>query len=162
MMKHNTIQNKVMLTILLVEDNEDHAELILRSLEDAHICNNIYHVKDGEQALNYLFRRDKFSDPQMSPRPHVILLDLRLPKIDGLHVLHEIKRTKSTASLPVVILTTSQAEADIAKAYHEHANSYLIKPVDFDSFRSLIEELGSYWFTLNHPPQVVSDQPTLL
>lgn len=140
------------LTVLLVEDNEDHTELILRSLRDHRVANKIFHVADGEQALNYLFRRGDYTDPATSPRPHVILLDLRLPKIDGLEVLKEIRTSEELARTPVVILTTSRAEQDVARAYEYHANSYLVKPVDFDSFTRLMDDLGFYWLGWNHYP----------
>lgn len=140
------------LTVLLVEDNEDHTELILRSLRDHRMANKIFHVADGEEALDYLFRRGDYTDPATSPRPHVILLDLRLPRVDGLEVLKEIRTSEELARTPVVILTTSRAEQDVAKAYEYHANSYLVKPVDFDSFTRLMDDLGFYWLGWNHYP----------
>ena len=112
------------LNILLVEDNMDHAELIMRSFDDYRVANKIYHVIDGEEALNFLFRRGEYTDPKKSPIPHVILLDLRLPKIDGLDVLKEIKADEKLRSVPVVVLTTSDSEQDMAHAYNNHANSY--------------------------------------
>ena len=140
------------LTVLLVEDNEDHTELILRSLRDHRMANKIFHVADGEEALDYLFRRGDYTDPGTSPRPHVILLDLRLPRVDGLEVLKEIRTSEELARTPVVILTTSRAEQDVARAYKYHANSYLVKPVDFDSFTRLMDDLGFYWLGWNHYP----------
>ena len=140
------------LTVLLVEDNEDHTELILRSLRDHRVANKIFHVADGEEALNYLFRRGDYTDPATSPRPHVVLLDLRLPKIDGLEVLKEIRTSEELSRTPVVILTTSRAEQDVARAYKYRANSYLVKPVDFDSFTRLMDDLGFYWLGWNHYP----------
>ena len=140
------------LVILLVEDNPAHAELIIRSFEDHRVANQIYQVADGEAALAYLFRQGDYADPAKSPRPHVILLDLRLPKIDGLEVLKEIKSSPDLEKIPVIILTTSAAEQDVARAYEGHANSYLVKPVDFENFTSLMEELGFYWLGWNHYP----------
>jgi CheY-like chemotaxis protein len=140
------------LTILLVEDNPAHAELVFRSFQEHRVANRIIHVEDGETALNYLFRRDEFTDPTKSPRPHVVLLDLRLPKVDGLDVLEEMKGVQNLRSIPVVILTTSEAESDIARAYHHHANSYLVKPVDFAKFTQLMEDLGYYWLCWNREP----------
>jgi CheY-like chemotaxis protein len=140
------------LVILLVEDNPDHAELIMRSLQDHRVANKIYHVPDGESALDYLFRRGNYADPKKSPRPHVILLDLRLPKIDGMEVLEDIKATDELKRIPVVVLTTSEAEGDVAKAYDNHANSYLVKPVDFDKFTKLMSDLGFYWLGWNRKP----------
>ncbi len=140
------------LVILLVEDNLAHAELVLRSFEDHCVANQIYHVADGEAALDYLWRRGNFADPADSPRPHVILLDLRLPKLDGLEVLKKIKSAPDFETIPVIILTTSAAERDVVKAYEARANSYLVKPVDFDKFTKLMEELGFYWLGWNYYP----------
>ena len=140
------------LVILLVEDNPDHTELILRSFQDYRVVNQIYHIPDGEAALDYLFRRGEYADPQKSPRPHVILLDLRLPKVDGMEVLKEIKAGEELRRIPVVILTTSEAERDIARAYDNHANSYLVKPIGFGKFTQLMDDLGFYWLCWNRQP----------
>ncbi|MBN1140803.1 MAG: response regulator [Deltaproteobacteria bacterium] len=140
------------LTILLVEDNPAHAELVMRSFESQRVANKIFHVWDGEEALDYLFRRGNYENPQKCPRPNVVLLDLRLPKIDGLEVLREIKSAEGLKRIPVVILTTSQAEIDASRAYDYHANSYLIKPLDFELFTKLMEELGFYWLGWNYNP----------
>lgn len=138
------------LRVLLVEDNPAHAELIIRSLEDHQIPSDIYHAVDGEIALNYLFHRAEYSNLEANPLPHIILLDIRMPKISGLEVLKELKTDPELKSIPVIILTTSEAEQDIAQAYKYHANSYLVKPVDFNLFVQLMEELGFYWLNLNH------------
>jgi CheY-like chemotaxis protein len=140
------------LTILLVEDNLPHAELVKRSLEAHEIANTIYHVSDGEAALAYLFRQGVYADPATSPRPHVVLLDLRLPKVSGLDVLRAIKTSTDLRTLPVVILTTSTAERDVVSAYAQHVNSYLVKPVDFATFTRLMHDLGSYWLLWNYYP----------
>jgi CheY-like chemotaxis protein len=140
------------LVILLIEDNPAHAELIRRNFETHRIANRLYHVTDGEMALDYLFQRGAYADPEQSPRPHLILLDLRLPKIDGLEVLKEIKTSQELRSIPVVILTTSEAEQDVACAYQHYVNSYLVKPVDFHQFTELMEELGVYWLAWNYDP----------
>ncbi len=139
-------------TILFVEDNPDHAELVTRSFEDHRVGNRIHHLTDGEAALDYLLRRNAYSDPEKSPRPHVILLDLRLPKIDGLEVLRVIRTSPGLEKIPVVILTTSHAELDVAKAYENHANSFLVKPLDYEKFTSLMDDLGFYWLGWNHSP----------
>ena len=139
-------------TILLVEDNPAHAELVLRSFEDHRVANKIIHLSDGESALDYLFRRGVHADPKDSPRPHVILLDLRLPRMDGLEVLQEIRASEDLHTLPVVILTTSEAERDVAKAYEQHTNSYVVKPLDFEGFTALMEDLGFYWLGWNYYP----------
>lgn len=140
------------LTILLVEDNPDHTELIRRSFEKHRVANRICHVPDGEAAQDYLFRRAGYADPKKSPRPHVVLLDLRLPKVDGLEILREIKTSEELAKTPVVIITSSSADRDVTKAYEHHANSYVVKPLDWDHFNELMDDLGSYWLGWNHYP----------
>ncbi len=140
------------ITILLVEDDPNHAELILRGLQDSRMANQIHHVVDGEAALDYLFRRGEYADPEKSPRPHLILLDLRLPKIDGQEVLEEIKADEELRLIPVVVLTTSEAERDLVRAYHNHANSYLVKPVEFAQFAQMMRDLGFYWLYWNRRP----------
>ena len=129
-----------------------HAELIRRLFESHYIDNCIYHVTNGEDALNYLNRQGVFSDKDKSPKPHLILLDLRLPKVDGLEVLKKIKVLDSLNGVPVVILTSSSAVKDIQRAYDLNANSYLLKPVDFDQFNRMIDELGLYWLDMNTQP----------
>jgi CheY-like chemotaxis protein len=131
--------------ILLVEDNPDHAELVRRSFQNQELTNQIYHVADGEAALDYLLQ-------QNFPRPHLILLDLRLPKIDGLEVLRQIKTNEELRRIPVVILTTSKAQGDLAGAYNNHVNSYLVKPVSFDKFTRLMDDLSHYWLGWNRQP----------
>ena len=140
------------LNILHVEDNPDHANLVVRSLRKQRVANVVYLVEDGEAALDYLFRRGDYQDPQNSPRPHVILLDLRLPKVDGLEVLRVIKTTEGLLKIPVVVLTSSDAEKDVAQSYAYHANSYLVKPVGFDKFTEMMEHLGFYWLRWNRYP----------
>jgi len=141
--------------ILLVEDNPDHAELVRRSFRKQQLASQIYHVSDGEAALDYLFQRGDTHGvypPQGLPRPHLILLDLRLPKIDGLEVLREIKTNVELRHIPVVVLTTSEAQGDLDKAYDHHVNSYLVKPVGFDRFTQLMNDLSHYWLDWNHQP----------
>ena len=140
------------LTILLVEDNIPHAELVKRSLEAHQIANRIYHVADGEAALDYLFRRGGYADPVTSPRPNMILLDLRLPKLSGLEVLRELRASSDSDlhTVPVVVLTTSTVAQDVTSAYEQHANSYLVKPVDFAQFMQLMHDLGFYWLGWNY------------
>ena len=140
------------LTILFVEDNPDHAELVMRSFEDHRVANRIFHLPDGEAAVDYLFRRGDYAEPSISPRPHVILLDLRLPKVDGLEILKIIRSSDDLRTIPVVILTTSHAEMDVSRAYEYHANSYLVKPLDFEKFTKLMDDLGFYWLGWNHYP----------
>lgn len=140
------------LTILLVEDNPDHAELVLRNLKDFQVANTIFHVEDGEAALDYLHGRGRFADRRHYPLPHLMLLDLRLPKVDGLEVLREVKTDENLRPVPVVILTTSNAERDKAMAYEFHANSYVTKPVNFSDFSKLMKDLGFYWLAWNRHP----------
>lgn len=140
------------LTILHVEDNSDHAQLIARSLRKNRVANEIHHVVDGEEALDYLFLRGKYTNREVAPRPEIILLDLRLPKVDGLEVLRTIKTTDALSTIPVVILTSSEAEKDVARAYEYHANSYLVKPVGFERFSDLMQQLGFYWLAWNRYP----------
>jgi two-component system, response regulator len=140
------------LHILLVEDNEAHAELVIRGMRDQQVANRIHHVPDGEQALDYLFMRGAYADPVTNPRPNLILLDLRLPRVDGLEVLKTIKTTPALLRIPVVVLTSSDAESDIARSYDYHANSYVVKPLDFRTFTKLMKDLGFYWLGWNAKP----------
>jgi CheY-like chemotaxis protein len=140
------------IVILLVEDDEAHAEIARRNFSASHLANRLIHVADGQAALDYLYHRNEFSNPETSPRPGIVLLDLRLPKVDGMDVLKLIKADPALGSIPVVILTTSKAEADMVKAYDNHANSYLVKPVDFAQFTELMETFGYYWLAWNQYP----------
>jgi CheY-like chemotaxis protein len=139
--------------VMLVEDNADHAELVIRTLEDHPIANRIQHFTDGQTAIDYLLRQGSYSDPRSSPRPHIILLDLRLPRVDGLVVLHNIKENAELKSIPVIVLTTSEAEKDVERAYDNYANSYLVKPVGFEEFSKLMNDLGFYWLGWNTHPR---------
>jgi len=140
------------LSILLVEDNPDHAELVIRNLREGKLANRVFHVEDGEAALDFLFNRGSYSDREKYPRPHLVLLDLRLPKVDGIEVLKVVKGSDLLKSIPVVILTTSATERDLDMAYQHYTNSYLTKPVDFESFSNLLRDLGYYWLDLNMRP----------
>jgi CheY-like chemotaxis protein len=140
------------LRILLVEDDDDHAEIVIRELANNRILNQIHRVSDGEAALDYVFRRGIYADPAASPRPNVILLDLRLPRVDGLEVLRIIKEAAELRSIPVVVLTTSSAERDVTSAYDHYANSYLVKPVEFTKFGEMMNTLGFYWLAWNREP----------
>jgi len=134
--------------VLYVEDDADHAELVLRSLERRKTMAGVVHVGDGEAALDYLSK----SERDEVPRPRLILLDLRLPKVDGLDVLRTVKASRAFAAIPVVILTTSADGQDISRAYQHHVNSYLVKPHDFAGFEAMVQELGEYWLLLNRQP----------
>ena len=146
----STTPNGEPLILLLVEDNAAHAEMVMRSFEQHKVKNIIQHVDDGQKALDYLFRNGDYTDDTKYPLPHCILLDLRLPKVDGLEVLRQIKNSDAIRKTPVVILTTSAADKDVAMAYDYHANSYIIKPMDFAKFEALMDDLGYYWMIWNH------------
>ncbi len=140
--------------ILLVEDNPDHAALVERSLAETRGRSDVElrTLADGEEAMRYLRREDQWADPTQSPRPHLILLDLRLPRLDGFQVLTAIKASPDLRPIPVVVLTTSEADPDVARAYSLHANSYLVKPVDFDQFVKLMGDVEEYWLEWNRRP----------
>jgi len=140
--------------VMLVEDNVDHAELVIRTLEEHRIANRVRHFLDGQSALDYLFHRGEFVGQTNNARPHVILLDLRLPRVDGIEVLKAIKEDDDLKAIPVVVLTTSEAEKDVARAYYNHANSYLVKPVGFEEFKRLMDDLGFYWLSWNTHPDI--------
>lgn len=137
---------------LLVEDDDSHAELVELALEENRVVNHLSRVRDGTEALAYLRQQPPFEN---QPRPDVVLLDLKLPSLDGHEVLRIVKNDDSLKSIPVVVLTTSAAEADRAKAYMEHANSYVVKPIDFTQFHRMVRDLQLYWSAWNAPPPVV-------
>ena len=139
--------------ILLIQDNEAHAQLISRNLRNHEVPIVVQHAPDGEAALDYLFSRNKPPETPPNPRPHLVLLDLRLPKIDGLEVLKAIKDSPELKTLTVVVLTTSESENDVALAYEYHANSYLVKPVDFAKFTKLMNDTVYYWLVWNQQSQ---------
>jgi CheY-like chemotaxis protein len=140
--------------VMLVEDNADHAELVIRTLEDHRIANRILHFSDGQSAMDYLHRVGQYTAPETSPRPHIVLLDLRLPRMDGLVVLKKIKEDPELKAIPVIVLTTSEADRDVARAYDSHVNSYLVKPLGFEDFSKLMDDLGFYWLGWNTHPQI--------
>lgn len=144
--------DSIPLSILLVEDNLAHAELVLRSFEVYRPDIKILHLADGETALDYLFRRGSYADPQQSPRPRIILMDLRLPRLDGLQVLAEVKSLPDLKHIPVIILTTSAADTDIIGAYEHQANSYLVKPTEFEELIQLVKTVGTFWLEWNSYP----------
>jgi len=138
------------LTILLVEDNEDHAEMVKRSFEENAVANKLIHLKDGKEAVEYLFENEDMKNKENFP--NLILLDLRLPKVDGLEILKRIKTDQHLKNIPVVVLTSSQAEKDLITAYTNYANSYLVKPLDFNKFTKMMKDLGFYWLGWNVNP----------
>ena len=138
--------------ILLVEDNPDDVELTLHALRAENISNHIQVVRDGEEALDFIFARGSYQVRNNSRPPKVILLDLKLPKVDGLDVLRQVKGDSRTRPIPVVVLTSSREERDMVESYQLGVNSYIQKPVDFDQFRRTIKQLGLYWLVVNQPP----------
>ena len=140
--------------ILLVEDEEAHAQLTKRAIRKAGNANRIDVAYDGEEALDYLFNNGKYADKSKYPYPGLILLDIKLPGIDGIEVLQKIKQDPNLKKIPVIMLTTSEREEDIAKSYDYHANSYLTKPVGFKEFEEKIGQIDFYWMILNRPPVV--------
>jgi CheY-like chemotaxis protein len=135
--------------ILLVEDSPNDAELALRTLKKRHMANHIVHVQDGQEALDWLFGNGAYAGRDPNRHPKVVLLDLKLPKVDGLEVLRAIRADARTALLPVVIMTSSNEERDVIQSYKLGANSYVVKPLDFDAFSSAVAELGHYWLLVN-------------
>ena len=140
--------------ILIVEDNEQDLALAQRALRKANVTNRIHVARDGEEALEYLFCEGQFVGRKMEDGPKVILLDLKLPKIDGLEVLQKIKSDARTKFIPVVVLTSSKEQSDVVETYNLGVNSYIVKPVNFEQFSETVQKLGLYWLLLNHPPKL--------
>lgn len=140
--------------ILLIEDNPNEAELTIRSLKKHNLANRLLHIDDGADALDFIFNQGKFASEGRNGNPKLILLDLKLPRVDGLEILKRIKSNESTKSIPVVILTSSREERDIVESYRIGVNSYIVKPVSFDAFALAIKELGLYWMILNQSPEM--------
>jgi len=138
--------------ILLVEDNASDVDLTLRALRHHKIANRIHVARDGEEALDFMFCRGPYSTRSFDALPRFILLDLKLPKVDGLEVLRQLKSDPRTRNIPVVILTASREERDLVQGYQNGVNSYIQKPVDFDQFTELVRNLGLYWLVVNEPP----------
>jgi two-component system, response regulator len=139
--------------LLLVEDNQHDAELAIRELKKHNLANNLYHVKDGEEALEFIFGTGKYAGSRsVNHTPKLILLDIHMPKVNGIEVLEKIKSEDATRKTPVVILTSSKEDPDIKKCYNLGANSYIVKPLNFEGFAEAIKNLGFYWLLLNQPP----------
>jgi len=144
--------NSGKLDILLVEDNQDDMDLALHALKREKLANNIFVVRDGEEALDFLFCRGAFTHRSFDHPPKLVLLDLKLPKVDGMEVLRQAKSDPRTKTIPVVIMTSSKEERDLVAGYNLGANSYIQKPVDFDQFRETVKSVGLYWLIVNQPP----------
>ncbi|MFC1716484.1 response regulator [Candidatus Poribacteria bacterium] len=141
-----------LIDILLVEDNPDHAMLTKRVLEDHKVANSVYVVADGADALDYMYHRGKYNNGNGAPRPGLILLDVKLPKVDGFEVLKQLKNDPEHSSIPVVMLTTSARDEEVTRGYAEGANSYVTKPVRFDEFAERVKNIGLYWGLISSIP----------
>ncbi len=146
-MKKNT-----QVEILLAEDNMGDAELTIRALKKVNLANNVVHVKDGAEALDFLYARGTFEGRDTLQLPKVILLDIKMPKVDGIEVLKQIKAAEATKNIPVVIMTSSKEQQDIINSYNLGVNSYVVKPVEFQSFAKAVSDLGLYWLLINETP----------
>ena len=135
--------------VLIVEDNDEDAELAIRALKKHRLANNVVHLSDGEQALDFIFGRGNYLGRVISQLPKVLLLDIKMPKVSGLQVLQAVKSDPQMKVIPVVILTSSEEDPDIRKAYELGANSYIVKPVEFDNFSKTVADLGLYWMVVN-------------
>lgn len=139
--------------ILLVEDNQDDAGLVMRALKKHNLANNLYHLSDGAEALDFIFAKGIYAERKVEDKPKVILLDIKMPKVDGLQVLKAIREDERTKFIPVVMMTSSKEERDIVESYKLGTNSYVVKPVDFDNFSKAVADLGFYWLLLNQVPR---------
>jgi two-component system, response regulator len=148
--KNNNMENEE-IEILIIEDNISDAEMTIRALRKNNLANNLLHVQDGEEGLDYIFCRGKYAGRRIENIPRVILLDLKMPKVNGIEVLQQIKEDERTKCIPVVILTSSKEDPDIKACYKLGVNSYVVKPVAFDSFAKAVSELGLYWMIVNQP-----------
>jgi len=142
-MEHNEVE------ILLIEDNPHEAELTIRSLKKYNLANRLLHIDDGEEALEFIFSKGRYAANKSPFSPKLVLLDLKLPKVDGLEILRQIKADDRTKAIPVAVLTSSKEEKDIIESYKLGVNSYIVKPVNFESFTKSVSELGLYWVILN-------------
>ena len=147
------MSNHTEVEVLLVEDNPRDAEMTLRTLRNRHLANHVVHVKDGQQALDWLFSLGAYVGRNPNNHPKVVLLDLKLPKVDGLEVLRAIRGDERTRLIPVVVMTSSREERDVIESYKLGVNSYVVKPMDFEGFSAAVAELGHYWLLVNQVPK---------
>jgi CheY-like chemotaxis protein len=139
--------------VLLVEDNPSDAELTMRALKQRNLANKLFHARDGAEALDFVFAQGAFEDRKVENGPKVVLLDLKLPKVDGLEVLRRIKADERTKKIPVVVMTSSREDRDLLSCYEFGVNGYVVKPVEFEDFSRAVSELGFYWLLLNETPR---------
>ena len=139
--------------ILLVEDNPSDAELTIRALKKSNLANKLHHVKDGDEALDFIFGQSKYANREIENVPKVILLDLKMPKVNGIEVLRILKADERTKKIPIVVLTSSKEDPDIKECYQLGVNSYVVKPVNFDGFLKAVSDLGLYWLLVNQQPK---------
>jgi len=144
--------------ILLIEDNPHEAELAILSLKKHHLANKLLHIDDGADALDFIFSRGRYSENIQLPYPKLILLDLKLPRVDGLEILRQVKANERTRVIPIVVLTSSREEKDVVESYKLGVNSYIVKPVSFDTFSKAIADLGFYWLLLNQEPSLLNKE----
>lgn len=138
--------------ILLVEDSASDAEMTIRALKKNNLANKLVHLKDGADALDFVFAEGEYSERNIEDKPKVILLDLKMPKVNGIEVLQKIRADERTKTIPIVVLTSSKEDPDIKKCYELGVNSYVVKPVEFDEFQKAISNLGLFWMIVNQPP----------
>jgi two-component system, response regulator len=148
------VHNHADIDILLVEDNQDDADLALHALRKEKLANSVFHVRDGEEALEFLFCEGAFTNRAFDHPPKLVLLDLKLPKVNGTEVLKRVKEDPRTRTIPIVMMTSSREEQDLVRSYNLGANSYIQKPVEFDRFREIVKTVGLYWLIVNQPPVV--------
>jgi len=143
--------------ILLVEDSMDDAEMTIRALKKVNLADKLVHVEDGQEAIDFLFAEGKFTNRKGMPHPKVILLDIKMPRVDGIEVLRRIKSEESTKRIPVVVMTSSNKEKDMMATYTLGVNSYVVKPVEFANFAKAVSELGMYWLLVNQTPEFIKN-----
>jgi two-component system response regulator len=151
------MKNQDYIDILIVEDNPNDAELAILALKGENLANNLIWLKDGVQALDFIFAEGEYIGRDIEKRPKIILLDLKMPRVGGIEVLRRIRADERTKSIPVVVMTSSKEEKDIIATYDLGVNSYIVKPVDFDQFNKSIRDMGFYWLVVNQPPVVESE-----